>query len=555
MKKIIVWFFSFLLIINCSIISVFATSTELDLEENIVEEYDTSEDFSVMLMSEGVTGTELKRKIVDTLVTYWLILNNYATELVVNGFEQVYNFADYIITTNYLFNDAQKKVFEMKADEVIANADNYDSVTSIVLDNQDMLDLQQAMAESNYQSSDIPVEDFIERGVTSVGNNYIKFVPFNIGILYNFGPVSHSNGIYRLFTSTGKPFTSYEKVIIDTGTIRQTFYYAFNETYSLYSDNIESDNFSYDLNLIDVDFGFITYESLLDWWGFLSGNVPELSSNELVLVAYAYYDSTFCFNSKVGYTNYVIFPMTYTSSNNLITKSDFMDAMTVDTITPPTHVIDSDITSVLPSVKESTTLTIPLDSSPDTSSMSDEEIKAYITSLLADSSDVDSGDTDTDSDSDNTETSTDTSSILSLLKSWSDSILSLPKRIGEVADSIADLPGIIVDSIVDVFVPDSGYWENAVDDVVTLWNSKEPDLSIFKDILTNFFNSIMGNTDPPEWYLPIPEELQQYMGTDKALIIDFSWFDKYKDILHSILTLVILVGFMLRLPKKLESRD
>lgn len=129
MKKIFNLFICFLLVLNCSISSVFATSTEsteLDSEENIVEEYDNSEDYSVMLMSEGVTGTELKQKVISQIMAWWLVANNYFTDVVVSkGTECLQSKAWELFNLGTMFSESYKQTVEKIADDYVSKHDTF----------------------------------------------------------------------------------------------------------------------------------------------------------------------------------------------------------------------------------------------------------------------------------------------------------------------------------------------------------------------------------------------------------------------------------------------
>lgn len=101
-----------------------------------------------------------------------------------------------------------------------------------------------------------------------------------------------------------------------------------------------------------------------------------------------------------------------------------------------------------------------------------------------------------------------------------------------------------------LFVPSETYFNDKWNGFYSKFNQKFPFISDIKPLADSFISmATNSNTSRPDFTVTLPE----FAGGQTVQIVDLTWFDNYRSMIHAGILFFVYTTFILRLPKKTAS--
>lgn len=505
-KKILKICIAIIFAFNMCFTNVFAKIEETKEIDNDVVLLDTS-------------GTAIKQRVIYTLFIYWAMLNNMATNLITSGYDKAMEVAESVFALSNLYTDAQKKVFENVADDVIEKNPSLTLDDSFKLNSTQMQQLQNVFAEGNYKDNSALLNNMVTYTIDSDNNNYINLNTdiFNYQFKYILNKSLNCIYVYpnryRIFITFD---SNYGGVCYNPNNLLYDIYYkssSYGYGFILYDELGKCLDSNVNIYLNNINFDFID-KSILELY-YSSNDLSKYlyksqNENKYLCLVLDLNVSARVNGMNHPNTNKVYLPIMYNSKGLGLTYFTTYLNNYSKTYTDYTSVtIDKEMSSVIESYNTSTSISIPMTptvNSGSTTGMTEDEIKAYINSLLG-SYDLDKpNDSENDNSNDDTNNNENvqaTNNIFDLLKSWD-----IVNKLNELINSIKDLPSSIATNISNLFIPKENYWNELFEDNEDFFKAKfgilmVPLIPIEKIIdLFNYTDDVNSTIHIPDIYAP-----------------------------------------------------
>lgn len=116
-----------------------------------------------------------------------------------------------------------------------------------------------------------------------------------------------------------------------------------------------------------------------------------------------------------------------------------------------------------------------------------------------------------------------------------------------IGDGLNALGNFLLDGIKGLFIPSEDYMANKTTSLTNTMNEKFPIVDQIKQIIDQLLNPVQNRSNSPNTFT-----ISAY-GVENMEIIDFTFFDEHKELIHNIILGVAWALYVFRLYKRLPS--